>query len=86
MAKRVLHIVVGVLLIAVFLVWLQLRFWEPIKPHVAMGEPLGWLAYGAAWLCLICGVAMLGNVAFGNVGRDAGEADPRTGSDDSLQV
>ncbi len=47
------------MLIAVFLAWMLLKGAEPARAWLGGDALLGYVAMGAAWLCLLGGVALL---------------------------
>ena len=57
--SRVLRIVLGVALFAIFVAWMVLRHYEPISSWVPESQ-IGRLAWWAgAWICGLAGLALI---------------------------
>lgn len=57
--KKIGVLAAGAVLVAVFLAWMLFKGAEPVRAWLGGDALLGYVAMGAAWLCLIGGVALL---------------------------
>lgn len=65
----------GALLLVLFCIWLVVRTWEPMASYISMGERVGWLAWFAAWGCLVGGVSLVASALIGRRPRSPGTRD-----------
>lgn len=57
--KRIAHVVLGVLMIAILFAWLILRHEEPLNEWASSSTLVGWAFQGLAMLSFLAGTALL---------------------------
>lgn len=57
--KRLIHLIPGSMLVAVFFAWLVLRHSDELQAWASSSTLTGWAIAGAAWLALVGGVALI---------------------------
>lgn len=75
MGKKLGLAVSGIVLVGIFLAWMLLKGTSAVQAWIDPNPLLGFVAWGAAWLYVLGGAALLARVVFRQDSNPADETD-----------